>query len=192
MLKKTLQIRRLLLVSVTLGVVLTLAACGGDESSTVEETATATGATATATATSEPGGSGRVAQDGDSVLVHYRGTLDDGSVFDTSRERDPLGFVVGSGGVIAGFDNAVRGLAVGDAVTVRMEPADAYGERDESMILEFPRSDAPEGLSVGDQVSVSGRPATVLEVTDEIVKIDANHELAGQALTFEIELVSIE
>ena len=172
-------------------VLLALAACGGGESATVEETATPAPVTGTVVATSEPGGGERVAQDGDSVLVHYHGTLDDGSVFDSSRERDPLGFVVGSGGVIAGFDNAVRGLAVGDSVTVRMEPADAYGERDESMILEFPRSDAPEGLSVGDQVAVSGRPATVLEVTDEIVRIDANHELAGQALTFEIELVSI-
>jgi len=149
-------------------------------------------ATATFTAISEPGGSGRVAQDGDSVLVHYFGTLDDGSVFDSSRERDPLPFVVGSGGVIAGFDKAVRGLSVGDSVTVRMESVEAYGERDESLILEFSRSDAQEGLSVGDQVSVSGRPATVLEITDEIVKIDANHALAGQALTFEIELVAIE
>jgi peptidylprolyl isomerase len=190
--KKTLRIQRLLLVSLALGVLLTLVACGGGESATVEETATPAPAAAKVAATSEPGGGERVAQDGDSVLVHYHGTLDDRSVFDSSRERDPLRFVVGAGGVIAGFDNAVRGLAVGDAVIVRMEPAEAYGERDESMILEFPRSDAPEGLSVGDQVSVSGRPTTVLEITDEIVRIDANHALAGQALTFEIELVAIE
>jgi FKBP-type peptidyl-prolyl cis-trans isomerase 2 len=137
-------------------------------------------------------GSTRVAEDGDSVTVHYHGTLDDGSVFDSSRERDPLPFVVGSGGVISGFDNAVRGLAVGESVTVRMKPAEAYGERDESLVLEFPASDAPKRLGAGDQVSVSGRTAVVLEVTDEIVRIDANHELAGQALTFEIELVSIE
>jgi peptidylprolyl isomerase len=189
MLKNTLQIRRLLLV---LGVLLTLAGCRGDGSSLAEETAMPTVATATVTATSEPGESGRVAQNGNSVLVHYLGTLDDGSVFDSSRERDPLRFVVGSGGVIAGFDKAVRGLSVGDSVTVRMEPAEAYGERDESLVLEFPRSDAPAGLSVGTQVSVSGRLTTVLEITDEIVRIDANHALAGQALTFEIELVAIE
>jgi peptidylprolyl isomerase len=192
MLKEILRIRRLLVALVALGVLLTLAGCREDGSSPVEETSMLNAATATFTAISEPGGSGRVAQDGDSVLVHYFGTLDDGSVFDSSRERDPLPFVVGSGGVIAGFDKAVRGLSVGDSVTVRMESVEAYGERDESLILEFSRSDAQEGLSVGDQVSVSGRPATVLEITDEIVKIDANHALAGQALTFEIELVAIE
>ena len=137
-------------------------------------------------------GSTRVAEDGDSVAVHYRGTTDDGVEFDSSHGGDPLQFEVGAGRMISGFDAAVHGMALGETVTVRLEPAEAYGERDESLVLEFPASDAPKGLSAGDQVSVSGRTAVVLEVTDEIVRIDANHELAGQALTFEIELVSIE
>jgi len=188
----TTRIGRWLLAPVALVALLTLAACGGGESAGSDETATATAEPATATATSEPEGSARVAEDGDSVAVHYRGTTDDGVEFDSSRGRDPLEFVVGAGQMIPGFDAAVHGMAVGDTVTVRLEPAEAYGERDESMILEFPASEAPEGLKVGDPVSLNnGARAVVLEVTDEIVRIDANHQLAGQALTFEIEMVSI-
>jgi len=175
--------------------VLAFSACGGGEASTADATTTAAPETATVAATTaataDGGSDGRVAQDGDTVSVHYTGSLDDGEVFDSSRGGQPLSFVLGSGQLITGFDNAVRGMAVGETVTVRMEPAEAYGERDESLILEFPRSEAPEGLVVGDQVSVSGRPAVVVEITDEIVRIDANHRLAGQALTFEIEVVSI-
>ncbi len=187
-----------MLTPLALIALLALAACGGSESSESDVTATATVIATpteepeTATATSEPEGSARVAQDGDKVAVHYRGTTDDGVEFDSSRGRAPLEFVVGAGQMIAGFDAAVHGMAVGDSVTVRLEPAEAYGERDESMILEFPASDAPEGLKVGDPVALNnGARAVVLEVTDEIVRIDANHQLAGQALTFEIEMVSI-
>ena len=133
-----------------------------------------------------------MATDGDQVSVHYHGTLDDGEVFDSSRERTPLQFVVGTGQVIGGFDDAVRGMAVGETVTVRIPPAEAYGEVDETRIIEFPLDQAPEGLKVGDQVSVSGAAATVTEVTDESVTVDANHPLAGQALTFEIELVALQ
>jgi FKBP-type peptidyl-prolyl cis-trans isomerase 2 len=138
-------------------------------------------------------GNARVAQDGDKVQVHYHGTLDDGEVFDSSRERAPLPFTVGSGGVINGFDDAVRGLAVGESVTVRLEPADAYGERSDDRILSVPIDQVPEGVSVGAQLQLSnGLRATVTAVSDETVTLDANHELAGKALTFEIELVSIE
>ncbi len=134
----------------------------------------------------------RVAQDGDLVEVHYTGTLDDGSEFDSSVGRSPLEFVVGSGQVIPGFDDAVRGLKVGDSRTVRIEPTDAYGEYDPSFVLEFPADSAPEGLQAGDRVTLNnGQPAVVLEVTDEIIRIDANHPLAGEALTFVIELVGI-
>ena len=137
--------------------------------------------------------SNQVAADGDSVSVHYRGTLDDGTEFDSSEGRDPLTFVVGSGQVIAGFDDAVRGLAVGDSRTVRIEPEDAYGVYTEEAVIDFPADSAPEGLQVGDAVTLgNGGRGTVLEITDEFVKIDANHPLAAQALTFEIELVSID
>lgn len=142
----------------------------------------------TPTPTPEP-----AAKDGDLVSVHYHGTLDDGSVFDSSRERAPLQFVVGSGQVIDGFDNAVRGLAVGESVTVRMEPSEAYGEPSPDLIIELPIAQAPEGLTVGATlVAENGMQARVVAVGDMTFTIDANHRLAGQALTFEIELVAIE
>lgn len=134
----------------------------------------------------------QTAQDGDTVAVHYRGTLDDGSEFDSSAGRDPLSFVVGSGQVIAGFDEAVRGLAEGGTRTLRIDPENAYGERTDAAVIEFPADSAPDGLQPGDQVTLgNGQTATVLEVGEEVIRIDANHPLAGQALTFEVELVSI-
>ncbi len=131
------------------------------------------------------------AADGDTVAVHYTGTLDDGSQFDSSAGREPLEFVVGSGQVISGFDEAVRGLEVGESRTVRMEPADAYGEVRDDMVLTVPADQAPEGLNVGDQVAAGGMPATVVAIDDDSVTIDANHQLAGEALTFDVELVAI-
>ena len=133
-----------------------------------------------------------MAQVGDTVSVHYRGTLDDGSEFDSSAGRDPLEFTVGAGQVIPGFDNAVVGMAVGDKKEVRLEPEDAYGERTDDRVISVPKEQAPEGLEVGQQVMLGQAPATVVEVTDEAVTVDANHPLAGQALTFEIELVGIQ
>ncbi len=126
------------------------------------------------------------------MAVHYTGSLDSGEEFDSSRERGPLGFVLGSGQMISGFDAAVHGLKVGDSVTVRLEPAEAYGERDDDRILEFPIAQLPEGLTEGDDVIWNGRPVVILEVTSEVFRIDTNHSLAGQALTFEIELISIQ
>ena len=138
-------------------------------------------------------GEARVAADNDRVTVHYRGTLDSGEEFDSSRGGDPFGFVVGTGQVIAGFDDAVRGLAVGETVTVRIEAAQAYGEHSDDRVIEVPLDQAPPGLAEGDRVTVgSGTQATVLEVTETAVRLDTNHPLAGQALTFEIELLSVE
>ena len=181
---------------------LVLSACGSDSSAddTVATVTTVTIAEQEADSTTTPAEEedmsetdGETATDGDNVAVHYRGTLDDGTEFDSSEGRDPLSFVVGSGQVIAGFDDAVRGLSVGDSRTVRIEPEDAYGEYTEEAVIDFPADSAPEGLQVGDAVTLgNGGRGTVLEITDEFVKIDANHPLAGEALTFEIELVSIE
>ncbi|HJN91611.1 MAG TPA: FKBP-type peptidyl-prolyl cis-trans isomerase [Dehalococcoidia bacterium] len=120
----------------------------------------------------------RLAADGDSVKVHYTGTLDNGEVFDSSREREPLPFTVGSGQVISGFDEAVRGLAVGSSRTVRMEPAQAYGEHDEDLLVTIPLTEAPDGIKDGDQVRLGDRPALVTAVGDETVTVDANHPLA--------------
>ena len=131
----------------------------------------------------------RTANDGDAVAVHYTGTLDDGSQFDSSVGREPLEFVVGSGQVISGFDQAVRGLSVGESRVVRMEPADAYGERRDDALITVPADQAPPGLKVGDQVSAGNMPAAVTAVDDDSVTIDTNHRLAGEALTFDVELV---
>ena len=176
---------------------LMLVACGGDTESGEPSGSTSSTAVATTTTTTTTEGADEMdnddtADDGDLVEVHYRGTLDDGTEFDSSEGRDPLSFTVGSGQVIAGFDDAVRGLEVGESRTVRIEPADAYGERTDAAIIELPASSAPEGLQVGDQVQFgNGQPGTVLEISDETVTIDANHPLAGEALTFELELVSV-
>jgi FKBP-type peptidyl-prolyl cis-trans isomerase 2 len=190
-------------ISALLALALVLSACGADEEPAIgtepaSVTATTPVAEAAPTTTTEEndmseGPTSQVASDGDTVAVNYRGTLDDGTEFDSSEGREPLTFVVGSGQVIAGFDDAVRGLAVGESRTVRIEPEDAYGEYTDEAVIDFPADSAPEGLQVGDAVTLgNGGRGTVLEITDESVKIDANHPLAGEALTFEIELVSIE
>lgn len=189
-------------LSALIAVALVLSGCGYDsvvdEPATVPtETTVTTADQADTTTTTEEDDiietEGQTAADGDTVAVHYRGTLDDGSEFDSSEGRDPLTFAVGSGEVIAGFDDAVRGLTVGESRTVRIEPEGAYGDRTDEAVIEFPAESAPEGLSVGDQVTLgNGLPATVLAISDDTVTIDANHPLAGEALTFEIELVSID
>lgn len=165
---------------------LALAACGGDD-------APASGA-ADATATlpaAEKGG--RLVKDGDIVAVHYRGTLDDGTEFDSSKGRDPISFTVGSNQVIPGFSDAVRGLKVGDKNKVRLEPARAYGERRTDLVIIFPPAQALPGMKPGDHVQMSnGQAAVVLAVDANGVTVDANHALAGKALTFEVELVSIK
>ena len=163
------------------------AGCSGDDT---EATTTTLPTTTEAAA---PGGE-VTAQDGDSVAVHYVGTLDDGSQFDSSRDRgEPLTFVVGSEQVISGFDDAVRGMAVGDTTTVRIPPAEAYGEVDPDLVFSVPIEEAPEDVAVGDPVLIGGvTTGVVTDVSDTEVEIDTNHEFAGQALTFEIELMSID
>ena len=132
-------------------------------------------------------------QDNNTVEVHYHGTLDNGEVFDSSREREPFSFVVGSGQVLAGFDRAVRKLALGETITVRLESLDAYGERRDDYVLELPIDQLPEGLNEGDNVVFeNGFPGVITVVTDDTFTVDANHRLSGQALTFEIELISIK
>lgn len=181
------------LIALIAALAVLVVACSSDDDDDDDDSAATPSATSEATATTANDGSGRVAQDGDLVRVHYHGTLEDGEVFDSSRERDPLQFTVGAGDVIVGFDDAVRGLAIGDSVTVTLPPEQAYGERREDLVLNIPNDGAPDGLAVGDQVRLgNGAPAVVLEITDLFVTVDANHRLAGVALTFEIELVSIE
>ena len=177
---------------------LAIAACSGAEPTSTPTTAPTptTAAEPTDAATTTEGnapGDGSVAGEGDRVAVHYTGTLDSGEEFDSSEGREPLSFVVGDGRMISGFDAAVRGMAVGESRTVRLEPADAYGERNDDLILTLPISQLPEGVGEGDSVLfTNGGQGVILDVTAETFSVDANHRLAGQALTFEIELVSIE
>lgn len=139
------------------------------------------------------------AKSGDTVRIHYTGKLDDGTQFDSSEGREPLEFEVGSGQVIPGFDKAVEGMAVGDSKSVRLEPGDAYGPRHEQLVQEVERSVLPDDLNpVTGMALQSSSPEghvtqfTVTAVTDETVTVDANHPLAGQALSFDIELVDIK
>lgn len=137
-------------------------------------------------------------KNGDTVSVHYHGTLADGTTFDSSKERDPLQFTVGSGQVIKGFDDALLDMKVGDKKTVNIPVDKAYGERSENMMMEYPKSDFPADMqpAVGMELNMGDNqgnvfPVVIAEVKDEVVVLDANHPLAGKDLTFELELVAI-
>lgn len=139
------------------------------------------------------------AKAGDTVHVHYKGTLDDGSVFDSSEGKDPISFTLGNGEVIDGFDHAVEGMNIGDKKTERFEPANAYGDHRQELVFTVPKDQMPEGaeIEVGDMLQVgfpdgSSSAVTVAAVDEDGVKLDANHPLAGKALTFELELVGID
>ena len=138
------------------------------------------------------------AKQGDVVSVHYKGTLDDGSVFDSSEGNDPIQFTVGAGEVIPGFEEAVVGMSPGETKRERFVPERAYGIRREDLVFTVDRARIPDNpkLEVGDMVSVgfsdgTSAPVQIAEVNARTVKLDANHPLAGQALTFELTLVSI-
>lgn len=138
------------------------------------------------------------AKAGDTVRIHYTGTLSDGSTFDSSAGRDPLEFTIGTGQVIPGFDKAVDGMSTGEEKTVEIPCDEAYGPHDPNGRQDFPRANVPDDvpLEIGTRLQLStptGQPVavTVAEVTDETVVLDANHPLAGQDLTFKIELVEI-
>lgn len=135
---------------------------------------------------------------GDTVNVHYHGKLTDGSTFDSSEGREPLQFTAGTGQVIKGFDDAVIDMKPGDKKTVNIPVADAYGDHNEDMIMEYPISEFPADMKpeVGMELQMgdnSGNvfPVVIKEVTGETVLLDGNHPLAGHDLVFEIELVSI-
>jgi peptidylprolyl isomerase len=137
------------------------------------------------------------AKNGDTVFAHYVGTLEDGVEFDSSEGREPLEFVLGQGMVIPGFEKAVLGRDPGDTVTVTLQPHEAYGERNEEMILTAPRSEVPPDITPEEgmllQLSVDGGELDVVisRVTDSEVDLDANHPLAGKTLTFAIEVVNV-
>lgn len=138
------------------------------------------------------------ATQGDTVLIHYTGRLDDGKVFDSSVGRQPLEFELGSGQVIGGFDSAVTGMEAGEEKTVKIAAAEAYGPHRQELLLPVPRADLPDGFDpqVGQQIQMSAPDGQTVHVTvassdDEGLLLDANHPLAGQDLTFDIQLVSV-
>lgn len=139
------------------------------------------------------------AMSGDTVRIHYTGRLADGTVFDSSDGREPLAFTLGAGQVIAGFDQGVTGMEVGDTKTIEIPAADAYGDRNDDMALTVGRDQFPPGLDpeVGQPLQLGmddgqTMQVTVTEVTEDSVTLDANHPLAGKDLIFDLELVGIQ
>ncbi len=140
----------------------------------------------------------REVKTGDKIKVHYHGRLDDGTTFDSSEGREPLEFEVGSGMVIPGFDSGVIGMTPGQKKTITIPVDEAYGPVQEEMYMEFPINRFPEDMKpeVGMSLNMtngSGQaiPVVIAEVQDEVVILDANHPLAGEDLTFDLELVEI-
>jgi peptidylprolyl isomerase len=136
---------------------------------------------------------------GDTVRVEYVGKLDDGTVFDSSKDSDPLEFTLGEGAVIPGFENANEGMEVGETLTTTVEASDAYGVADPRLKVNVPHDRFPDDIDPqpGQHLQVMQQdgntiPVTVVEVADEAVTLDANHPLAGEDLTFEITLVSVD
>lgn len=137
-------------------------------------------------------------KDGDTVRIHYTGTLMDGSVFDSSEGREPLEFKVGSGQIITGLDEALPGMDVGDTKKVQIPVEKAYGPVNSEMQQAVPREGIPDDipLEIGLQLHMqtpSGQPmpVTVVAVDEATVTLDANHPLAGKDLTFDVEIVSV-
>lgn len=138
------------------------------------------------------------AKTGDTVRIHYTGTLEDGEVFDSSEGQEPLEFVIGGGQVIPGFDAAVTGMLPGERKTVTIPAAEAYGEHNEAMLMEVDRAQLPPEMNpqVGDQLVVGtpdgGQyPVTIFALSNDVLTLDANHPLAGEDLTFALELVEV-
>jgi FKBP-type peptidyl-prolyl cis-trans isomerase 2 len=135
---------------------------------------------------------------GDTVQIHYKGTLQDGTTFDSSEGRDPLEFVVGSGQIIPGLDNALPGMNEGERKTVKVDSAEAYGPVNPEMQQSVPREGIPADIPLepGTQLQMQtpdgqAMPVTVVSVDEASVTLDANHPLAGKDLQFDIEVVKI-
>lgn len=137
-------------------------------------------------------------EEGKTVKIHYTGTLDDGTEFDSSAGREPLEFEMGAGKVIPGFEKGVADMSVGEKKTIHIPAAEAYGEYREDLVLELERTQLPEGLEpeVGMGLQMQGPqgqpiPVYVTSVEEKTITINANHQLAGKNLNFELELVEV-
>jgi peptidylprolyl isomerase len=138
------------------------------------------------------------AKRGDKVKIDYTGTFNNGVVFDTTRDREPLQFVLGGGEVIKGLDDGVAGMKVGDSKKIHVSAANAFGERNEEKLVSIDRKNVPETLElkVGMQLKLSQAdgtaiPVTVNKITDKKVTLDANHPYAGKDLNFEVKLLEV-
>lgn len=138
------------------------------------------------------------AKTGDKVKVHYTGKFQDGSVFDSSREQQPIEFTIGSGRLIPGFEEGVIGMETGGTKTITVSPEEAYGPRSENLQVDVKNSDLPADTDplIGEQYLIRQQEGndlvvTVTDINDDMVTLDANHPLAGKTLTFDIELVEI-
>ncbi len=134
---------------------------------------------------------------GDTVRVHYTGTLDDGTEFDTSTDRDPIAFMIGGGQVLPGFENALVGMTEGETKSITLSPEDAYGPHDPELLHAVERERIPDeiDLKVGALLQAGDAQSNeitlrVVEVSDEMATLDANHPLAGETLTFELTMVA--
>lgn len=138
-------------------------------------------------------------KEGDAVQVHYTGKLQDGTVFDSSREREPLTVKVGSGEVIPGFEKGIIGMAVGETKTLTLNPDEAYGQKRDDLVVEVDKNQFPEHITpkVGERLQVKQPDGSLVnvqitDIEDSTVTLDANHPLAGESLVFEVELVGID
>jgi peptidylprolyl isomerase len=137
-------------------------------------------------------------KNGDKISVHYTGKYEDGQVFDSSIDRDPLEIEVGTAQVIKGFEDALVGMAKGEKKTVNIPPDHGYGQYDPALLIEIPKSNVPENMTpeLGMKLKLSDNKGksvlvVVTEIGDESIKLDANHPLAGKVLVFDLELVNI-
>jgi peptidylprolyl isomerase len=139
----------------------------------------------------------RKVQNGDTITVNYTGRLEDGTIFDSSlvEGREPITSTLGQGQLIAGFENGLIDMTIGETKTIEIEPENAYGLRMEQLITEVTRNQVPPTIQVGEtlQGNTPNGPIVVkvVEVNDETVTLDANHPLAGQKLIFDLELMGI-
>lgn len=139
------------------------------------------------------------AKQGDTVKVHYTGKLEDGSVFETSHDRQPLQFTIGKGEVIPGVEQAVTGMNIGESKTATLPLEEAYGPHRDDMVVTVNREQLPPDFKpeVGQRLEITQENneiilVTVTDSSDSSVTLDANHPLAGKKLTFELELVGVE
>jgi peptidylprolyl isomerase len=137
-------------------------------------------------------------QNGDKVSIHYTGKFEDGEVFDSSIDRDPLDVEVGAKHVIKGFEDALLGMEEGKKKTITIPPDQGYGAYDPALVIEMPNTSIPEGVTpeIGMKFRLSDNKgqsvlATIAEIGDESIKLDANHPLAGKVLVFDLELINI-